>query len=93
MDAEKTEIRMSAELLEFARNLVDGQTFTCIDDVVVEALRRIHAFVQNDPSEQEWLKAEVAKGIAEFKRGELVDEATVFDELDEILARKAEPAA
>jgi Arc/MetJ-type ribon-helix-helix transcriptional regulator len=93
MASEKIEVQVPTELLEFARKKVNGHEFACVDDVIAEALGRFRSFVENAHGEHEWLKAEIEKGIAELRRGEVVEEEAVFDELDEILARKTEPAA
>ena len=90
---EKIEVQIPTELLDFARKLIDGQDFACVDDVIVEAPCRFRPFIENEHREKAWLKAEIQKGIAELDRGDVVDEEVVFEEADKILGRKAEPAA
>ena len=89
MALEKVQVTVPTELLEFAKGLVDGQNFICVDDVIIEALCRFRPFIENERREHEWLKAEVQKGINELDRGEALDGETVMAEL---LARFRAPA-
>jgi hypothetical protein len=81
MALEKIEVTLPAELIEFARSLVDGEDFVCFDDVLIEALCRFRPFIENERREREWLKAEVQKGIDQLDRGEGLDGEAVMAEL------------
>src|SRR5262245_42186647 len=87
---EKTEVTLPTELLEFAKGLIDGQDFACVDDVIIEALCRFRPFIENERREREWRKAEIQKGIDAADRGEVVDGPTFIEEL---LTRHKTPAA
>src|SRR6476469_8858260 len=93
MALEKIEVQVPSELLEFARRLIQGQESVSIDDVIVDSLYRYRMLLENEPHDRDRLIREIQKGLAELDRGEVVDEQTVFDELDQILARKTQPAA
>jgi Arc/MetJ-type ribon-helix-helix transcriptional regulator len=93
MALERVQVTVPADLLEFAKGLIDGQDFSCLDDVIVAALADLQTTMASRRQAQVALKAEVQKGLDEVNRGEVFDEETVFGELDEILGRKPEPAA
>jgi Arc/MetJ-type ribon-helix-helix transcriptional regulator len=93
MALERVQVTVPADLLEFAKGLIDGQDFSCLDDVIVAALADLQTAMASRRQAQVALKAEVQKGLDEVNRGEVFDEETVFGELDEILGRKPEPAA
>lgn len=92
MELEKVQVTLPTELLDFGRGLIDGQNFSCLDDVVLAALHHFRTVADNHRRTLEALKAEVQKGLDEIDRGEVFEEAMVFNELDEILGRKPEPA-
>jgi predicted transcriptional regulator len=89
---EKIEVHVPTELMEFARKLIDGQDFVCVDDVIVEALYRFVPVIDTQRRQQEWLKAEVQKGIDAANRGELVEGSKFMDELIASLRTPAEQA-
>jgi hypothetical protein len=81
MALEKIEVTLPAELIEFARSLVDGEDFVCLDDVLIEALCRFRPFIETERRDREWLKAEVQKGIDAADRGDKVDGPTFMEDL------------
>ena len=78
---ENIEVQVPTELLDFARKLIDGQNFACVDDVVVEALCRFRPFIEEEKRQNVWLKTEIQKGIDSADRGECVDGPKFMEEL------------
>jgi Arc/MetJ-type ribon-helix-helix transcriptional regulator len=93
MAQETIQVTVPTNLAEFAKGLVDGQDFGSVDDVIVAALAEYQAAVDARRRAQAVLKGEIKKGLDDIDRGEVFEEEEVFGELDEILGRRAEPAA
>lgn len=93
MAHETIQVSVPSNLAKFAQGMVDGQDFGSLDDVVAAALAEFQAGVEGRRRAQAALKGEIKKGLDDIERGDVFDEETVFDELDQILGHKREPAA
>jgi len=93
MAHETIQVTVPTALAEFAKGLVDHRDFGSVDDVVVAALAEYQAAIDGRRRAQAALKDDVKKGLDDIDRGEVFEDDEVFGELDQILGRKAEPAA
>ena len=93
MSRKEVELAVPTDLLEFARELVNGGSYACLDDVVTAALVRFRSLVEQQQREKQRLKVEIQKGLNDLDRGAVSDEDEVFAELDQILGRNPQPMA
>jgi antitoxin ParD1/3/4 len=72
------ELTLDAESEQIVRRHIESGKYPSPGDVVSEALRLLEAL---DEPEHDELRREMANGLAEADRGELIDGAEVFTKL------------
>ena len=76
-------IHLSSQLEQFVREMVDRGAFRSPSEVVEHALRLLEQRDAGREQKLEVLRKEIAAGIEQADRGELLDGEEAFDELEQ----------
>ena len=86
-------VREAGPYADMVRELVESGRFDCAAEVVLEGLALLRERELLRKADQDWLKAEIQKGIDSADRGELIPADEVFAELRAAIDGKVKAAA
>ena len=86
-------VREAGPYADMVRELVESGRFDSAAEVVLEGLALVRERELLRKADQDWLKAEIQKGIDSADRGELIPADEVFAELRAAIDGKVKAAA